>query len=592
MITGAFNKSQFAAIFRFEVKYQLKKMSTWIYSIIILVLTFFWVIGYADFARDLGLDLNSPFMVASLSAFPHLFALLIIPAMASNAAMRDIHSRIYTLFYTTPLGRLNYILGRFFGVVFLLIILMIAAVPMAVFLSIKIGLVEHSLLGPFQIYSYLFSYFLFTIPNILISTAIIYSTIILTKSPVIGYIAGLILFLCSVMSMDVLAESVEYGELANLLDFSGATVLKELRISSAFDAGKDIPNILFLNRVIWISLALTLLTIGIIRFRFVYNGINRRKKKFSESSDFVQKETSLPFRSIPVSLSYDFKARSEQTCAIFKRSFVELFLNPGSIAFIGISVIMIFVLPALLMEPSGIKNLPSTGRLITLMDNIFVRISIATIITLLTGQLVWREREEHINDILDTTPVKNKVVVIGKILGMGTMLLFFQTLLIATGIIVQLLEGYYAFEMTQYLQMHYGYYFFQSLLFSALAFSIHVIVNHKYVGYMIFMLFYFYTVFPDKVGIDNDLLVFGSPFLDYSFFYSLDGSGVPWILFKLYWLGWSLLLIAIAKHLWVRGRENSYKSRWKKMITLKRFSLISLIGIMLILLCGGLISTI
>jgi hypothetical protein len=94
------------------------------------------------------------------------------------------------------------------------------------------------------------------------------------------------------------------------------------------------------------------------------------------------------------------------------------------------------------------------------------------------------------------------------------------------------------------------------VLLAALAMAVHVVVNNKYLGHLIVVVYFASTLAAGLLGITDALLVYGS---DPGWVWSdMNGlapfvSGLVW--FKLYWAAWALLFVLLASLFWVRGRE-------------------------------------
>jgi ABC-2 type transport system permease protein len=131
------------------------------------------------------------------------------------------------------------------------------------------------------------------------------------------------------------------------------------------------------------------------------------------------------------------------------------------------------------------------------------------------------------------------------------------------------------------------------VLLGALAMTIHVILNHKYLGHLVFLLAIAATAALPALGIiRHHLLLYGTgPSWTYS---DMNGFGpfvAPLVWFKLYWAAWALLLVVVATMFWVRGREPGLRRR----LGMARQRLIGStaraagVAITLILLLGGFI---
>ena len=101
--------------------------------------------------------------------------------------------------------------------------------------------------------------------------------------------------------------------------------------------------------------------------------------------------------------------------------------------------------------------------------------------------------------------------------------------------------------------------------------TIHVVVNHKYLGHMLVVMAIVFTRVAPAFGIRHNLLRYG---MDPGWTYSdMNGFGPfigPVLWFKLYWAAWALLLMVIATSLCVRGRESGARRRLR--MALERFT--------------------
>ncbi len=131
-----------------------------------------------------------------------------------------------------------------------------------------------------------------------------------------------------------------------------------------------------------------------------------------------------------------------------------------------------------------------------------------------------------------------------------------MALLTLAGVLVQVRMGYDRFEIGLYLQVLFGLQLPQYLLFALLALVVQGLVNQKYVGHLVALLAYASILFASKLGIEHDLLVYGSaPDWSYTDMRGFGPTLGPWLWFMLYWAAWALLLAVVARLLWMRGME-------------------------------------
>ncbi|MBV9774738.1 MAG: hypothetical protein JO040_12350, partial [Gemmatimonadetes bacterium] len=186
----------------------------------------------------------------------------------------------------------------------------------------------------------------------------------------------------------------------------------------------------------------------------------------------------------------------------------------------------------------------------------------ALLIAILAGELVWRERDAGMGDIAAAAPVPNGVALLGRFLALVAMLVILQAVLMGAGVLLQALLGYHRYEPGVYLELLFGVKLVDYLLLGALAMAVHVVVNQKYLGHLVVVLYFASTVTSELIGLRHHMLVYGS---DPGWVWSdLNGlapfmAGLVW--FKLYWAAWALLLAVVASLFWVRGRPGGPGAR-------------------------------
>jgi ABC-type transport system involved in multi-copper enzyme maturation permease subunit len=217
------------------------------------------------------------------------------------------------------------------------------------------------------------------------------------------------------------------------------------------------------------------------------------------------------------------------------------------------------------------------------------------IIPLLTifyaGELVWREREAGLNELSDTTPVPEWVLFVGKFGGLALIIATWVAFLMLSGVINQLVMGYYQFEIDVYLKALFGIQLTNYLLFALLVFVIHVLVNQKYIGHMVAFGAYGFILFASMIGIEHNLLIYASdPGWSYSDMRGFEPFVIPWLWFKFYWASWAFLLAVLATMFWARSKESGLKARFHlAQQRFTRYKLASLIAVALVLVSGGFI---
>ncbi len=99
-------------------------------------------------------------------------------------------------------------------------------------------------------------------------------------------------------------------------------------------------------------------------------------------------------------------------------------------------------------------------------------------------------------------------------------------------------------------------------LVCALAIAVHAIVDNKYVGHFVMVVYYVLLLFASQLGLEHNLYKFGNvPAAVYS---DMNGYGhfLPRVrAFQAYWGAASLLLLVVALLFWSRGTASSWRER-------------------------------
>jgi ABC-type transport system involved in multi-copper enzyme maturation permease subunit len=116
------------------------------------------------------------------------------------------------------------------------------------------------------------------------------------------------------------------------------------------------------------------------------------------------------------------------------------------------------------------------------------------IVTFYSGELAWRERDARMDQIMDALPVPVWLPFLAKLAALALVGVVLQLVVMACGIGVQLSRGYTHFELPLYLKAA-GLDLVGFIQLCALALFVQTVVNHRYVGYLVMVLYYVATIF-------------------------------------------------------------------------------------------------
>lgn len=549
---------------RFEAAYQLRRGSTWFFFIVFLLFTAAATSSLIDSSRRDETFFNAPITISAVTVLTSLVLLLLSAAVAGDAATRDAQTRIAPLLYTTPISKRAYLGGRFLGA-FAVSALFLAPLPFALIVLPKLAYVDAALVGPVQPLAYVVAYFWIALPNAFISTAILFALAVVSRRAISSYVGAVVLFVIAIFSKEFLGGLLGRWTLANHLDLSCFSAIAQLWYAWTPAAKNDtivaLQGSLLTNRLLWLSLAIATLALVHRRFRFAHHAVSGHARAITPDAP---SETHGTITRVVTPRRFNFATRMRQLFAITRDSLRELVASRSALAIPVIAALFVFTSPEMLEVDLGTPTVPATARLLLLFDQLFLGILIAAVTTFYAGELSWRDRDMRMHEIANVTPVPDWVSFLGKFLGLTLMLVAMQTILMLTAIALQLTEGYTNLELGVYVRVLFGLRLTDHLLFAAVAMAMHVVIHQKHVANVVTILFFIYTRFASELGIEHKLLIFGS---DTGWTYSdISGFGDavgPWLAFKLYWGGWALLLLVIAKAFWMRGSERRLRvTRW------------------------------
>lgn len=565
----------FREIFRFEFTYQVRRVSTWLYVAFLTFIAFVQTVGnFLPDARSGGYLLNAPVVIAYVTAIVCLVWTLVAAYVAGAVATRDAETGMAPLTHVAPLRKADYLGGRFLAA-FALNALILLAVPLGILLGTYAPEVESWVRGPFRPAAYLMAYVIIAVPNAFVTTAVQLSFATLSRRAVASYLGGLLILMAAAGSV-FLAENFGLWTIATLIDPTGLVLVDEV-LGAWTPVQKNtqlvgLDGAWLLNRLLWIGLALGMLAFTHSRFRFAHrtastwwSHIRRRRAVHTPAPVETEITRSAPLTVPQVRLTFGFTTHTQQTLAIAWASFWMIARSRGGLLFSALIVVLagLFLLDQGFM---GVPVVPRADRILRILTTPVAGPGPWLLIPLLTvfwaGELVWREREAGLSEIVDATPVSGGVLFLGKFMGLSLVLVAWMILLMVTGLLVQISIGVPELEIGLYVQILLGLELVDYLLIALFAIAGHAVVHQKPISHLIVLvtLFAIAYAYGNKMG--NSLLIPGTdPRWSYTNLDGFDASLGPWLWFKLYWAAWALLLGIGARLLWVRGKEERFKTR-------------------------------
>ena len=212
-------------------------------------------------------------------------------------------------------------------------------------------------------------------------------------------------------------------------------------------------------------------------------------------------------------------------------------------------------------NPFSTHVYPVTYQMLELATGGFFIFALA-IITFYSGELVWREREAGVSQIVDALPVQRWVLFASKLCALLLIQVLIVMVTMAAGLLVQILHGYYRFQLGLYFRDLFGIRLVQYCILCVLALLVHTIINNKYLGHFVMVLYFVATIAIPNLGLQNYLYRFGqTPPYIYSDMNLYGPFAAPLFWYQLYWAIFAVGLAIVTNLLWLRSTEGSFGTR-------------------------------
>ena len=577
------------AIFRFELRMQVRRPTTWIYAAVFLASAGGIAANYHFQAGNGGSHFDAPVAVAAAIVMATLSGLLLVAALTADAATRDAETRAESLFYTTPVRRHEYLGGRFLAA-FTLYALLLALVPLGLLLMARFA-VAPDLLGPFRLRTYLESYLFIGLPSAFVTTALLFAVAALGRSAVATYVGAVAIFFGTMISFATSTAALADVELSGLLDPFAFGAIRRLTAGWTIAQRNAMPvsfaGELLWNRIAWMLVALAALVVTVWRFRMEHPAasrslLSRLRPGLSRSLEAPtplrggEPPASLRGREAPEAIGsldtpiphatrrFGPATRLRQTLAIAHRAFLDVATSRGALVILAFAVFRVLTGPEFL-EHLGVPLHATTAATVGMMrdgDPPMILLLAPLLAIFYAGELVWKERDLRLASLTGTAPVGGWAILVGKFLGLALVLVGFQALLVAAGIVVQLMLGAPEIDLSLYAATFLGLELIGYLVIAVVAIVAQVIAGGKYVGWLAAILAFAIASLAPLLGVEHGLLAWQSgPEWTWSELRGFGATLAPALWVKAYWGAWALLLAFLARLFVVRGIDLPWRER-------------------------------
>lgn len=553
-----------ARIAAFEFRYLLKNPLLWITAAAVFLMPFASLAGILEIEEDVKVFRNSPYEVISKYRIISCLFMFATTVFVSNIVLRDDETGFGPILRSTGIRKFDYLFGRFLGAFAMVALCLLLVSPGIWIGSLAAGAGAEGI-GPNRVVDHLYGYFLIALPNVLITASIFFALATLTRSMMgtyLGLVAFLALYFSLIAALGSKPELVQ--SFAVLEPFSGRAFLDATRYWTTPERNAMLPDFagaLLYNRLLWIGISVLFLALAYFGFSFADKAGSRRRRR-NERMAQMAAAGDAPAGPSPRPLPAPRHGRRAAWALLKVRTRFEVKQVVRSPAFVILMAYAAFLTLFVLItqrDPDGRPSHPLTVSLIPELEGIFFILPLV-IVVIYAGELVWRERDRRMHEIIDAAPHPDWAYVVPKIAAIALVLFSMFLVSAAAAAATQLALGFSRIEPGTYLLWYVLPMTWDAMLVAALAVFVQALSPHKFIGWAIMVLY----VAASYTGTtpDHNLLNYGGiPPVTYSDMDGVSSFGEgPWV-FRLYWGALAILLLLAAHLLWRRGTETRLKPR-------------------------------
>ncbi|MEM7080234.1 MAG: M1 family aminopeptidase, partial [Pseudomonadota bacterium] len=546
-------------VLKFECRTQLRSPLFLVLAIVFALFAFFLTSSEDIQLGGLGnnININAWWGIVYTQFFFSLIGMFAAVAIVSQAITRDYELQTAELLFTTGVSPIAFVLGRFLGAL-LFASLVGAAALFGTLLGTLMPWLDQERVGAFSLTPYVYALLVVTLPNFFFTGAFFYALAALTRSMLAAFI-GSIGFLVAYIIVGSIVDR-EQAVLYAMLDPFGSGAFSEVsRYWTVFERNNQLVPLegnLLWNRILWVGVGVIAMALTLWRYRFDLSPspFGRRVKK--QGVDTVP-----ALQPLVPALRFGAGQHFAQLRSQVRMDLRAILKSLPFYALMGFATLNVVGGFYFSSGGAGTPLLPTTAAMLRVIEGSYL-FFILMVVLYFAGEVVHRERQTRVSEVLDATPYPNFVMVLSKVITLWFIVICLLMFGMVSAIVVQLLQDFFNVEVLLYLGallFVFGGFFF---LLAVLAVFIQVLLGNKWMGMLGLLVVFIGFQSASSLGFEHSLYNFGTPSAPYS---DMNGYGhylEPLIMFTLYWSAFCVLL-AIAAHLFYpRGLVTGWAQRW------------------------------
>jgi ABC-type transport system involved in multi-copper enzyme maturation permease subunit len=509
---------------------------------------------------------NAPHIITNFVLIFGIVSLLIAAAFFNNAALRDSKNQFQEIMFSLPVSKSGYFWGRFLGA------LVLSTIPLlGIFLGVEVGAllaklagwVDAERFGTFQLEVLINNYLLFILPNMFVAGSIIFFLAHKWQNTIISFVGVLVIIVAYLVTGSLMSD-IENEQLGALLDIFGVRTYGVFtKYWTPVEKNTLVPPIaglLLYNRLIWLAVGTVISVVSYSVFKLKLNQAGNKTKSNAKEVDPVAQLLPKP----AVHAQFNFGTDWAHFKSFFKLNFLNIVKSNVFKILIVFSLVLLVVSMVQGYEYYGLQSYPVTY---TILDDITGSTGLFTIIIVVffSGELVWRDRTERINEVINATPHQSLASVFAQFFALLSIATLLHAIFVFVDICSQLLRGFTNVKLEVYVVDYFVDIFPSWFLYIALFMLIQTLLSNRYVGYFVSILvFMVWSLLLGVLDIESNMLdLGGGPSIRYSDM-SGFGSGLTGaIWFGLYWILLGVIMLFKASFYWPRTAVTGFVYRMK-----------------------------
>jgi hypothetical protein len=578
----------FLNLLKYEYRYMLTRVSTYVYTFIFFALGVFIMNAMGGAFTGVRMSVssgseeqvftNASAIIMMVSSALNLLLILFAGGYMSDILLKDYSHNAFQLVYTKQVKKITLFSSRLI-VAITMVLGMFAFVSLGLIVGRFSPWLDTKQFQPFNIAYYISPYLKISVTNVIFASSLFALIAYTTKKKLYVNLSAVILYILYSLIIPF-GYRLEYKEITAILDpFAISTMgimTENWSIAQRNTFILPFESYLLYNRLLWLGIALVIYIISYNLYKFAYPTGGAKKR------DVKEKHEKADYHKISkISIKWNIATYLTQLKHYFTIEFRILY---KSVMFKVFLVLYILLLFSSLSNMSVIYDTsvhPVTYKVAEVLANAIEGFAFL-FIAIFGAELFWKSRANKCDMFEDAAPFASGLRVVSHFLTLNTYSAIFWLIGSLSGIIYQLTNGFYAIELDLYLKFG-GIYLLQLIPMLCVSLFILNITPNRISG--IFAVFGFSVAksYISSMGLEHPLWQL---FQKRSFMYSdMNGFGsyLPKLFtFEAYWGSLGLILLLFTARIYRRGTAQKIKDRvmgirfgWKIPQTITLIILIS-----------------